>query len=130
MFSCFLLLGLSTAVAPLQAQNSGNSQISAAATSSPASVESAPLPNAPSASEKGAARVSGIVLDTSGAAVSEAEVTLTEIGNSRARSRVTGADGSFTFTGLLTDSYVITVNAKGFQQVRLTGSQCKVWQGI
>jgi hypothetical protein len=80
------------------------------------------LPDAPStvandrAEEPGAASVSGTVLDTSGAAISGAEITLTENRRSRVRSTSTGTDGSFVFSSLAPGSYTIIVKANGFQQ--------------
>ncbi|MHB1960269.1 MAG: carboxypeptidase-like regulatory domain-containing protein [Acidobacteriaceae bacterium] len=118
LFTCFLLCGLSTTAVSLRAQNFGNGT-SASAASSPTgskSVESMPMPNASSASEEGSASVSGAVLDASGAAVPGAKVTLTEIGKLQVRSMSTGPDGSFTFSGLSSGSYMIVVTASGFQQ--------------
>jgi hypothetical protein len=98
-----LFLGLSVAAIPLRAQNTvaGGSQ-------------DTPLPDAPSTSAA-AVSVSGTVLDPSGAAVSGAEVTLTEVGIQPGRSLITGADGRFAFTHLASGLYVISVTAKGFQ---------------
>ena len=97
-----LFLGLSVAAIPLRGQNTvaGGSQDS-------------PLPDAPSTSA--AASVSGTVLDPSGAAVSGAEVTLTEVGIQQGRSLITGADGRFAFNNVASGLYVISVTAKGFQ---------------
>jgi hypothetical protein len=101
---CGLFFGLFVAVAPLRAQDptTGGS-------------ERAPLPDAPSASVAESARISGTVLDPSDAAVSGAEITLTEVGKSQVRFLVAGADGSFAFNDLPAGSYVILVEAKGFQ---------------
>jgi hypothetical protein len=66
--------------------------------------------------EAGAASVSGTVLDTSGAAISGAEITLTENRRSQVRSTSTGTDGSFVFRSLAPGSYTIIVKANGFQQ--------------
>jgi hypothetical protein len=56
------------------------------------------------------------VLDASGAAVSDADVTLTEKETSKVRSTSTGTDGSFSFSNLPPGSYAIVVKASGFQQ--------------
>jgi carboxypeptidase family protein len=80
------------------------------------------LPDAPSTAdsnqsqESGSASVSGTVLDTSGAAISGAEITLTENRRSQVRSTSTGTDGSFVFSSLPPGSYTIIANANGFQQ--------------
>ena len=63
------------------------------------------LPDAPSTvaddhSQEGSASISGIVLDTSGAAISGAEVTLTQTQRFEVRSTATGGDGSFVFSSL------------------------------
>jgi hypothetical protein len=61
------------------------------------------------------ANVSGTVLDTSGGAVSGAEVTLTQSGGVERRSTLTGADGTFAFSELPAGSYAIAITAPGFQ---------------
>jgi hypothetical protein len=60
--------------------------------------------------------VSGTVLDSTGAAVAGVGVTVTGTSNSQVRSTVTGRDGSFSISGLVPASYIVIVNAKGFQQ--------------
>jgi hypothetical protein len=77
-----LFLGLFAAAIPLRAQNTvmGGSQDS-------------PFPDAPSAFALSAC-VSGTVLDPSGAAVSGAEVTLTEVGAQQGRFLITGKSRS------------------------------------
>ncbi len=119
LFTCLLLFGLSVTTVSLQAQNSGNGTFASAASSLMESqtTQSAPLPSAPSTSEGRSASVSGAVLDVSGAAMSGAEVTLTEIGNSQQRSTSTGPDGNFTFSGLPSGSYRIVATASNFQKV-------------
>jgi len=95
LLTCALLLGLSTASVPLQAQD--------------ASV------GTPPALQDRSASVSGTVLDSTGAAVAGAGVTVTGTGNSQVRSTVTGRDGSFSVSSLVPDSYIVIVKAKGFQ---------------
>jgi hypothetical protein len=80
-------------------------------------ITEAPLPDAPSASKKGPASVSGGVLDSSGAAVSGAQVSLMPIGKAQARFVTAGPDGRFIFDDVLPGSYVIVVEAKGFEPV-------------
>ena len=58
--------------------------------------------------------MSGTVLDATGGTVAGSEVTLKEIDGPE-RTIVTGADGKFVFQELPAGSYVITVQAKGFQ---------------
>jgi hypothetical protein len=73
------------------------------------------IPNAPSIHAKELARISGNVLDPSGAVVPGAEVTLIQGEQSQRRSAVTGVDGRFSFGGLLAGSYVVSVKARGFR---------------
>src|SRR5690349_24872490 len=68
-------------------------------------------------SERGAAVsavVSGTVLDSSGAAVAGARVTLSAADGSTVQTATSGADGGFTFTRVPADAYAVTVDASGF----------------
>jgi hypothetical protein len=116
----FLLFAVSMAAAPIWGQNSNKPTPSPSGISDSmqsGEITEAPLPDAPSASKKGPASVSGGVLDSSGAAVSGAQVGLMPIGKAQARFVTAGADGRFIFDDVLPDSYVIVVEAKGFQPV-------------
>jgi Carboxypeptidase regulatory-like domain len=117
-FGCFLLLIASTSAAPLWSQNPDNPRPSFSAESSSmqsSEITKVPLPDTPSVSKEGSASVSGSILDPDGAAVSGAKVTLAEVGKTEGRLCVTGIDGRFTFTNILSGSYLIRVEAKGFQ---------------
>ena len=60
--------------------------------------------------------VSGVVLDRTGAAISNAQVTLVVLdGSATTRSVTTGIHGDFSFTSLAHNSYRLTVKASGFQ---------------
>jgi hypothetical protein len=116
----FLLCAVSMAAAPTWGQDFNKPRPSPSRVSD--SVQSgeiteAPIPDAPSASQKGPASVSGGVRDSSGSAVSGAQVTLTSIGKAQARFLTAGADGRFIFDDVLPGFYVIVVAAKGFQPV-------------
>jgi hypothetical protein len=116
----FLLFAVSMAAAPIWGQNSNKPTPSPSGISDSmqsGEITEAPLPDAPSASKKGPASVSGGVLDSSGAAVSGAQVSLMPIGKAQARFVTAGADGRFIFDDVLPGSYVIVVEAKGFQPV-------------
>jgi hypothetical protein len=117
-FTSVVLLGILATVVPAGAQKARNGAPSPAALSSAEldRTDSASLPDAPSASEEGSASISGTVVDSSGAVVLGAEVTLTEIGRSQVRTMPTGPDGIFTFNSLPAGSYIIVVKANGFQQ--------------
>jgi hypothetical protein len=87
---------------------------------------SSSLPNAPqpqsghqSAAEQtpsaqGSARVSGVVLDVSGAAVPDAQVSLTHRDGTQLRMLHSEGNGEFAFTKLPAGSYLVIVSAKGF----------------
>jgi hypothetical protein len=87
---------------------------------------SSSLPNAPqpqsghqSAAEQtptaqGSASVSGVVLDVSGAAVPDAQVSLTHRDGTQLRMLHSEGNGEFAFTKLPAGSYLVIVNAKGF----------------
>src|ERR1700720_1843946 len=66
-------------------------------------------------SVEGEASVSGVVLDTSGAAISDAKVTLTSVDGSQRRTLTSGANGEFTFTKIAPGSYLVIVEAPGLE---------------
>jgi hypothetical protein len=119
---CFtwLLLLASVTAAPLWSQNS-NSPGPAFSTMSSSmqarEITQARLQDVSSVSKEGSASVTGTTLDPDGAAVSGANVSLTAVGKTDRRLFVTGIDGKFTFTNVLPGSYLILVEAKGFQPV-------------
>jgi hypothetical protein len=65
-------------------------------------------------SEEGSASVSGVVMDASGAAVPDAQVSLTHRDGRQLRTLTSGGNGEFAFTRLPAGSYLIIVNVKGF----------------
>jgi Carboxypeptidase regulatory-like domain len=79
-------------------------------------------------SAEGASSVSGVVLDVSRAVVPGATVTLTSVDRTKRQTVMSGANGEFTFTKVLPGSYVVIVEAKGFDSFAsatfvLTGQQ-------
>jgi len=68
--------------------------------------------------------ISGTVMDKSGAAVSGADVSLTNIGKTITRSTVTNDVGAYVIPGLPGDTYDLSVTAKGFQ--KFTASKFKL----
>jgi hypothetical protein len=60
--------------------------------------------------------ISGIVQDSSGAAMPNAKVTLTNNGTGQAQSKLTDAGGNYDFTALNLGSYTLTVEAAGFRK--------------
>src|SRR5215813_5243440 len=65
--------------------------------------------------------ISGIIADSSGAAVVDAKVTATEISTNAARSVQSATDGSYQILFLPIGTYKIEVNAAGFKKFEQTG---------
>ena len=59
--------------------------------------------------------IAGSVTDNSGAAVTDAKVTLTNLGTSEKRTESSGSDGLFTFVNLFPGQYRIDVEKQGFK---------------
>jgi len=59
--------------------------------------------------------VAGAVTDASGAAVTDANVTLTNLGTDEKRTQSSGSDGLFTFVNLFPGQYRIDVQKQGFK---------------
>lgn len=59
--------------------------------------------------------IAGSVTDTSGATVTDANVTLTNLGTSEKRTQSSGSDGLFTFVNLFAGQYRIDVEKQGFK---------------
>jgi hypothetical protein len=85
------------------------------------SLPDAPIPQsgAPSAADAqrfaaGSASVTGVVLDTSGATIPGAAVSLTTEDRSKRQTSISGANGEFSFARLPPGSYLVEVTAKGF----------------
>src|SRR5262244_4266429 len=67
--------------------------------------------------------LSGTVLDTAGAAVPDAKVTLTGEGNGFVRSVLTTHEGFFSLPDLTPAVFTLTIEAPGFKKYRQTGLQ-------
>ncbi|HMJ21902.1 MAG TPA: TonB-dependent receptor [Terriglobales bacterium] len=61
--------------------------------------------------------ITGSVADPSGAAVTDARVTLTNLGTAEKRTQPTGADGLYSFVNLIPGSYRIEAEKPGFKRV-------------
>lgn len=70
----------------------------------------------------------GTIKDNSGAVVSGAKVTLTNVATSVSRSLVTDSSGNYVFTGLQPGGYTLTAEAQGFRKVERTGVELQVNQ--
>jgi Carboxypeptidase regulatory-like domain len=66
------------------------------------------------ASTEGFAIVSGVVQDTTGAAIPGAQVILTHRDGTQVRTMASGEGGEFAFTKLPAGSYLVLIHAKGF----------------
>src|SRR5216683_3871290 len=70
----------------------------------------------------------GSVTDSSGAAITDANVTLTNVGTSEKRSQSSGSDGLFTFVNLFPGQYRVDVEKQGFKHFARTGIVVEVQQ--
>jgi hypothetical protein len=70
----------------------------------------------------------GSITDSSGAAITDANVTLTNLGTSEKRSQSSGSDGLFTFVNLFPGQYRIDVEKAGFKHFVRTGLTVEVQQ--
>jgi Carboxypeptidase regulatory-like domain/TonB dependent receptor len=61
--------------------------------------------------------IAGTVSDPSGAAVPDAQVTLTNLGTTEKRTQPTGNDGLYTFVNLIPGNYRIDIEKPGFKHV-------------
>jgi iron complex outermembrane recepter protein len=63
------------------------------------------------------ASIRGTVTDVSGALISNATISVQPIGNEATLTTSTGADGEFTMSGLVPDTYIVTAQQLGFNKV-------------
>ena len=75
-------------------------------------------------------RILGTVADTSGAVVANARVTITNTGTGSARSLATTAAGEYTAPSLEPGSYVVVVEAPGFQKAQHTAVRLEVAKDV
>ena len=68
--------------------------------------------------QQASANVNGVVSDPTGAAVPNAEVSLTNVDTSVARSTRTNSDGAYVFLNVVPGAYTISVSASGFASVK------------
>ena len=74
-----------------------------------------------SANAQVSATVNGTVYDSTGAVIPGATVTLTQDASREMRSSVTNGEGYFAFPALLTGSYSLRIDAKGFKSYEQHG---------
>ena len=67
------------------------------------------------------AQIRGVVQDASGAVVTGAKVTITDVGTNIASSSLTNDKGEYFFSGLKPTNYSLKVEAQGFRPEAQTG---------
>jgi hypothetical protein len=67
------------------------------------------------------ATLTGVVSDTSGAVVPNANITLKNQSSGDVRKTVSNGDGYFTFSSIPTGAYSVTVESSGFEKYEVTG---------
>lgn len=72
--------------------------------------------------------ISGSVIDSSGAAVADAQVTLTNLSTSEKRTQSTGSDGLYTFVNLFAGKYKLDAEKTGFKRTSRTDIVVEVQQ--
>src|SRR5213593_3648264 len=61
--------------------------------------------------------ITGSVTDPSGAAITDAQVTLTNLGTAEKRVQPTNADGLYSFVNLIPGNYKIDIEKQGFKRI-------------
>jgi Carboxypeptidase regulatory-like domain/TonB dependent receptor len=74
--------------------------------------------------------ITGTVTDPSGAAIADAQVTLTNVGTTEKRVQSTGPDGLYSFVNLLPGQYRIEVEKTGFKRTTRPGVTVEVGQAV
>src|SRR2546426_5237707 len=72
--------------------------------------------------------ITGSVTDPSGAAITDAQVTLTNLGTAEKRTQATGPDGLYTFVNLIPGNYKVEVEKPGFKHITRTPIVVEVQQ--
>src|SRR5579884_2694749 len=72
--------------------------------------------------------ITGSVQDSSGAAVADAQVTLTNLGTAEKRVQQTGGDGLYSFVNLIPGEYRVDVEKQGFKHFTRTNIVVQVNQ--
>ncbi|MFZ1010185.1 MAG: carboxypeptidase-like regulatory domain-containing protein [Candidatus Sulfotelmatobacter sp.] len=72
--------------------------------------------------------IAGSVTDTSGASITDATVTLTNLGTQEKRTQSSGADGLYTFVNLFPGQYRVDVEKQGFKHFAQTAITVDVQQ--
>jgi protocatechuate 3,4-dioxygenase beta subunit len=115
-FALPLALVVSVAVVPTSGQQPSPAPVAQAESGAPASTGDANVTQAPSNS------VTGTVVDSSGAAVVGARVSLSRDDGSPLREIITGTDGQFVFTNVVPGAFHVATAAAGFSSQTYTGT--------
>src|SRR5437879_1499471 len=76
------------------------------------------------------ASIAGVVTDSSGAAITSAQVTLTNLDTGEKRTEPTGGDGLYSFVNVLPGRYRIEVEKTGFKRTTRPEVIVEVGQGV
>lgn len=74
--------------------------------------------------------IAGMVVDSSGAAMPSAEVTLTNLGTAEKRTQTTGSDGLYSFVNLIPGTYRLEAKKEGFKTFARDPIQVQVQQAV
>ncbi len=74
--------------------------------------------------------VAGTVTDPSGAAMTDAQVTLTNTGTSEKKTQTTNADGEYSFVNVIPGNYRLDVDKTGFKHLTRQPIEIQVQQSI
>src|SRR5262245_19540172 len=76
----------------------------------------------------GTGSITGMVTDSSGAVIPEAEVTITNVDTNVLRVTTTTTSGDYAITGLLPGRYSVAVKKSGFRAANISAFELKVDQ--
>ena len=82
----------------------------------------------PAFSQSATGKVTGLIMDPSGAAITGAEVQVTNTGTGVGRSAITGGDGRYEVVELPVGSYTVTVKKAGFETAMTTAADLQINQ--
>ena len=88
------------------------------------------LLGSPLAAQSTFGSISGTVVDASGAAVPDVQVTLTNVATTAKQTITTGSDGAYTFVNVLPGKYLLEADKAGFKHVKHEGVDVQVQQGV
>src|SRR6202030_4413034 len=84
------------------------------------------LPILSHAQMAGTGQVVGTVMDASGAAIVDAEVTLTDTATNEPRTSMSNGAGRYVFSNVSPGKYDVTINKQGFRLAKLTSQEVVV----